>query len=284
MHLSEIIADWRRGDLVFIKSSVIAPALMKLTTIATLSMMAMPAPAYADNINVDKTTIQTIKNVISKKNIDYHVELSGSKLSNSDVFFDKHDIAVECSITVNPDELSRNLSTKYKAVTKNELAELIYYHEQAHCADYASMFGGMQDYKQAESDARDKDEYAEAILNESFADSFALLMMAATHPEKANLYFNYVYDNRLYESDEASAGNVEPNHDTKIAIMQTASAWNKVDIRKVQTLMSDPIGKASLEQEFASIASVSAMNALKRYLSNAHIPVNEAKRAKSISM
>lgn len=284
MQLSELVADWRRGDQVFIKSSVIPPVLMKLATVATLSMLAMPAPAYADNINVDKTTIQTIKNVIIKKKIDYHVEISGTKLSNSDVFFDKDDAAVECRITVNPDELSKNLASKYKSISKSEIAELIYYHEQAHCADYASMFGNMQEYKQAESYARDHDEYAEAILNESFADSFALLMMAATHPEKANLYFNYVYDNRIYESDEATAGNVEPNHDTRTAIMDTAGAWNKVDIRKVKNLMANPIGKASLEQEFAAIASVSAINSLNRYLNQPAGPESKSRTQKTIKM
>lgn len=273
MKVCDLFSDWRKEDGVSLKVSEIKPKLINLSVIATFVLMAGTVQAH-DNVT-KSPTLETLISAVNQHKIQYSAESFSSGENLTKAFLNDRDVATECRISLNhshPDITRLHMSD-------TERIEYAYYHEQAHCADYANLFHGVDAYKKDEKLTKTLKGDAlisqlEAILNEGFADTFALLKMSARHPEKADLYFNEVYQFRVMEEQRATQGQTMNDHDTRAAINAAAKAWNRLDIEKVRDLSRTPAGNAQLEQSLATFASKAASEGLRVWMTNHQFDTN----------
>lgn len=212
---------------------------------------------------IAKSELAVLKNGVAA-GFAHNVKLTTTKNTETVSEMNEHDVAISCEITLNQDhnDAAANLMP---TLTHDESMEFIYIHEQAHCADYAGLLQHTENYHEASKSSRLQGRIAESVVNESFADAYALLVMMAKNPSKAEVYFNAISQLRNVENTDLGNQEIANDHLTTNALSFAFDSFNFAEGKLVFRQSQD---KAITEQALAIIAGEAASYTYSTWLQN----------------
>lgn len=171
-------------------------------------------------------------------------------------------------------------------VSVNINREFTALHEQAHCAESNQIFETVEYQRLLRSlemdPLHDSPKKIKALniikvqLGESFADSFAYLLMVAKNPE-----LDKTLGSRLLSYRENGVkGNKVSDHDTRYALKKSIEAWDKANAEDkimLHNATKNPETLLEVEKKVAIVASKIAMNASQDWI-KASFKLNEEQK------